>query len=537
MVVNNRRSFFMLCLAVAFGTWLAPVSQVFPEEPDNIIPAQPTRTGEAARTATGPKALTPRIARLVSLPPWYLRPAKFAPGMVGDITISGGKFRAGGEVPRISVPGQGPITFSDVRVLDEHTVVATISIPASAKRKNYAVRIDTPGDDPSTVALRYSCKCLTVADPDPAADLVDISSAIGIPAFEGFTAGILVDDLNDDSLDDILPLRHGRTVEFLLLGNGKSVSLREVMEVADRHECDSADVNGDGRTDIYCSVGAEEGGGTGPNNLWLQQADGSFVDEAESWGVTDPYGRGRDVVFLHANNDEYPDLFVSNWGPRSDNKASVNRLFINRSGTSFAPAPEYGVDGGPPSRCAKVADYDGDGDDDLLVCGSDRVRMYANQAGEKFVDVAPANGFPQQFMDAAFADIDDDGDLDIAFVTGTGFEIHRLDKGVDGGVAFSQAAPRGKSVAFGDINGDSRPDAYFVRRGCSNPGEPNLPDILAVNVNGESFNVLHPPDISRGCGDAVAAFDHDGDGTDGFLVGNGRGRTGPLQYLVLPRTD
>jgi Tol biopolymer transport system component len=474
-----------------------------------------------------------RFAYTIQLEPWSLTPGKVEPGTETMITISGKDFRVDGEAPTISAKGESAITFSDVVVSDSRTITATMAVPRSVAKKNYKIQMVTPNGGPGGDGSTDTCVCLTVADPDPVADLVDIALSIGIPGFEGFTAGLLVDDLNDDSFDDIIIIRHSPTGELLLLGDGLSVSLTEVMEPADRHECDSADVNNDGLTDLYCSVGSGQGSEMGENNLWLQQTDGTYIDEAESWGVTDPYGRGRDVVFLDANNDGLPDLFVSNSGPRTDGEVSANRLFINSGGTTFAPAPEFGVDGELPSDCAHRADFNGDGYDDLLVCGLDRVRMYANQAGAGFVDVSAVNGFTRRFMDAEFADIDDDGDLDIAFTTRSSFEIHRLDQGVDDGVAFSQAVEYGKSVAFGDINGDSKPDAFFVQRGCRDEFEGNLPDMVAVN-NGEAFTVLNPPDISRGCGDDVTVFDHNGDGFDGFLVGNGRGRTGPVQYLVLP---
>ncbi len=476
-----------------------------------------------------------KFSYLTRVWPWALSPGRVKAGTVSKVTISGDDFRVSGVAPTISAQGASAITFSDVRVVDARTITATMSVPASVANNNYRLWIKTPGGGPGDASgSTQSCACLTVAAADPAADLVDMASSLGLPGADGGSAGLLVDDLNDDGFEDILFMRHEPTPELLFLGNGHTLTRTAVMSLADRHECDSADVNNDGRTDLYCAVGAWKGSGEGRNNLWIQRADGSYVDEAANWGVTDPYGRGRDVAFLHANKDALPDLFVSNWGPRTDNHVSANRLFLNSKGQSFSPAPEYGVDGELPSLCALSADFDNDGDDDLLVCGIDHVRMYANQNGAGFLDVSAANGFTQVMQDASFADIDGDGDLDIAFATSTSFEIHRLNKGIDDGVVFSRKVQSGKSVAFGDINGDGKPDAYFVQRGCRTDSEQNLPDIVAVNA-GATFSVLNPPEMSRGCGDAVSPFDLEGDGTDGFLVGNGRDRPGPLQYLVLPK--
>jgi hypothetical protein len=45
--------------------------------------------------------------------------------------------------------------------------------------------------------------------------------------------------------------------------------------VVDRHACAWGDANADGRPDIYCTVGAAEGYGVGPNELWIQRSGGS----------------------------------------------------------------------------------------------------------------------------------------------------------------------------------------------------------------------------------------------------------------------
>ncbi len=71
----------------------------------------------------------------------------------------------------------------------------------------------------------------------------------------------------------------------------------------DRHGCATGDFNGDGRPDIYASIGACAGTCTAPKELWIQTADGSFVDRAAEFGITDPGGRGRQPITLNANGD------------------------------------------------------------------------------------------------------------------------------------------------------------------------------------------------------------------------------------------
>lgn len=110
---------------------------------------------------------------------------------------------------------------------------------------------------------------------------------------------------------------------------------------SDRHDCAWGDANRDRLPDLYWAQGADDEREKA-NELWMQQPDGSFVNRSAEYGVTDPYGRGRDTTFIEVNQDGYPDLFVGNRYPRSDGIASPNRLFINEAGQSFEARPSTG---------------------------------------------------------------------------------------------------------------------------------------------------------------------------------------------------
>ncbi|NND67868.1 MAG: VCBS repeat-containing protein [Halioglobus sp.] len=475
-----------------------------------------------------------RFAYRGSVWPWSLSPGQVQDSSVVPITLRGLDFPVGGPTPSLKVLGAPTITFANVTVVDAATITADMTVPVGVADNSYQVKLEFPGGGPGADAgLTRAKRILTVADPDATADLVNIGTAAGFHAADGNSAGLHTADINDDGFQDVLFITHNPTEEALYLGNGSTVTPMPVMYSADRHDCDSADVNGDGRTDIYCSVGAVKGTGTGDNGLFLQQPNGEYVDAATAWGVTDPYGRGREVAFLHADNDGLPDLFVSNDAPRTDQFLSQNQLFLNVANTSFTPAPGFGVDGELASSCAMSVDFDSDGDDDLVVCGSDYLRMYANQAGAGFTDVSAALGLDEIFIDVDFADVDGDGDLDLAGARPNQFVIYRLEDGAYVETLYTLPADNPRKVSFGDLDADTEPDVFFVQRGCRTGSEGNLQDYAARN-DAAVFTALTVPPMTRGCGDSVIAFDHDGDGRDGFLVGNGRGAYGPLQYLVLP---
>ena len=132
-----------------------------------------------------------------------------------------------------------------------------------------------------------------------------------------------VHDFNGDGWDDVLIVRHNEAPARLYRNDGGTFAevnwglfhqpgIPENPDEADRHDCAWADVDLDGRSDVYCTLGAEHGTVTKTNELWMQHADGTFVDRAAEYGVTDPLGRGRHATFIDVNRDPYPDLYVGN---------------------------------------------------------------------------------------------------------------------------------------------------------------------------------------------------------------------------------
>jgi hypothetical protein len=179
-----------------------------------------------------------------------------------------------------------------------------------------------------------------------------------------------------------------------------------------------------------------------------------------------------------------------------------------------------------------VADFDRDGWDDLLVCGDTVTKLYRNNSGQGFTDVAGANGLASNHADADFGDLDGDGDQDL--VTASGGQIqYRLNIGssFSAPVRVHSALNGGgaRAVSLGDADGDGDLDVYGL---ISNVLAATNPDDVVLLNNALTFTPVPVPPAS-GVGDAVATLDGNADGRSEFLVLNGAETSAPAQRIEL----
>jgi len=388
--------------------------------------------------------------------------------------------------------------------------------------------------------------------------LVDTAQAVGINEMTR-SWDIEVADVNGDRRPDFLLTRHMPRAETLFINRGDGFSRVELGAPADRHDCSAADVNGDSQIDFYCTVGARRGEGSGPNNLFLQQPDGNFVDKATAFGVADEFGRGRRATFINANGDPWPDLYVGNSPSRVDGELSANRLYINEAGSGFRPAPEFGVDGQQDAHCAAAVDLDRDGFDELLLCGDSNLHLFQNLGGQGFHDRGGETGLEGRWTRALAADLDADKRVELIALRHNRLVILAGPAGGYGTRLLDLVLDHGQDMATGDIDGDGDLDIFVVQSGCNRnapvsdnadselPSPENSPaettevmevdvaDFALLNRGGAGFTRIEAPPLASGCGQQVESLDIDGDGRSEFLVANGNGRAfGPLQLLSLP---
>ncbi len=121
------------------------------------------------------------------------------------------------------------------------------------------------------------------------------------------------------------------------------------------------DINNDGLDDIYFT------GNMVPNKLYLNQGDFKFKDITKEAGVEGKNAWTTGVTMADVNGDGYLDIYV-NYSGKGAAEGRRNQLFINqKDGTFVDEAANYGLDDPANSIQALFFDFDLDGDLDMYL--------------------------------------------------------------------------------------------------------------------------------------------------------------------------
>jgi hypothetical protein len=313
---------------------------------------------------------------------------------------------------------------------------------------------------------------------------------------------VAVGDLNGDGYPDLAVSvsyqecsQSGPGKVLVLLGNGDGTFRAPISYGSGGMQAlhvAIADLNGDGKLDVAVANSCAapcSASGFGQIGILLGNGDGTLQPAVSySSGGSDAWA----VAVADVNGDGHPDLIVDNYAQEYHSPGSVGVLLGNGDGT-FRPAVSYTA-GTQLDTSLAVGDLNRDGYLDVVVIGGMDV-------GEVIVLLGNGDGTfqPQTIYDwggyspesVAIADVNADEIPDIVVASYcedlqkacTNGNVNVLLGNGDGTfhapVSYTLRGFDARSVAIGDVNGDSRPDLVVTSI------YPNIPNGLApgeVNV-------------------------------------------------------
>lgn len=188
-----------------------------------------------------------------------------------------------------------------------------------------------------------------------------------------------------------------------------------------------ADVNGDGLDDFFIG-----GAANAPAALFVQKPDGSFASTNEALFRQEAGSEDLDCLFFDADGDGDQDLYVARGGNEFlvTKQLLVDQLYLNDGQGNFSRSPQFlPTSKMESSSCVEAADYDQDGDLDLLV-GIRLVPGYYGVPGNAYIlqndgkgrfsnvtpEIAPDLDRIGMVTDVRWLDYDQDEDLDFVVI-------------------------------------------------------------------------------------------------------------------------
>ncbi len=297
------------------------------------------------------------------------------------------------------------------------------------------------------------------------------------------------------------------------------------MRDAQTHDAVWLDYDQDGDLDLF--VGATDG----VHRLFEQTPEG-FKDVSAYAHIQTRRNTGaRAVLAGDVNGDGYTDIFVHNTGNVVD--PSPNQLFINQGDGTFVdeaslrgvadprlvPNPEYGVGQG-----GTMVDIDNDGDLDILTCVRQmNLRLFINNGKGYFKESAFQKGiWLEEGCDGVtVADLNHDGLFDIITTRATMGTFVRIFYQKPNGTfrdvtQETQLLGEAFSAAVVDMNGDGFEDIVI-------PDHANLTLRIYLNDHGHGWTLASTTPKIFNDPRALSVADFDNDGDEDILVVHKRG--------------
>ncbi|HEX9219921.1 MAG TPA: VCBS repeat-containing protein [Gemmatimonadaceae bacterium] len=299
------------------------------------------------------------------------------------------------------------------------------------------------------------------------------------------------------------------------------------------------DVDGDGLPDLYFTSNL------GPNKLYRNKGNYQFEDITDKAGVADSVGWKTGVTMADVNGDGKIDIYVS--GVDYLTMHGRNVLYINNGDGTFTDRTrEFGLEHVGYSTQALFFDYDGDGDLDMYLLdhsthtqraidmqtqrtgSSPRTsdRLFRND-GNHFTDVTEAAGLHDGIdgygLGVVASDFNNDGCPDIYVANDFQGNDYLYINNCNGTFTESIARATGHTSRFSmgvdaaDFNNDGRTDIISLDM------LPEREDILKTSATAEGFNLYNM---------RLAAGYHPQYARNALQLNRGKGKFSEIGYLA-----
>ncbi len=191
----------------------------------------------------------------------------------------------------------------------------------------------------------------------------------GAIAASDFQAQVALGDVNGDGVLDLLTnavIRDGHQGLQLLLGNPDegftdATSNSELLDVRDVMAVAFGDYDNDNIVDLFVAC-------VGPNRLYRGRGDGTFEDVTKSTGTGGPNTITMSAVFLDADHDGDLDVYVVNALSVDDGSPTADQLLNNNADGTFTDLAPLADPNRPTQSGVMLApiDLDDDRDTDLI---------------------------------------------------------------------------------------------------------------------------------------------------------------------------
>jgi len=292
-----------------------------------------------------------------------------------------------------------------------------------------------------------------------------------------------------------------------------------------------SDVDGDRDQDVFI-IG--EGLEARVARLYTNDGTGNFTEVSNTPFEGVIYGS---IACTDIDGDGDQDMLMM--GVNNSNKI-IGKLFLNDGQGNFTKSTGASFDNAV-SGSIDFADVDGDGDQDVLITGQNAAnqriaKLYKNNGMGNFTEVigTPFDGVWQSSI--AFSDVDGDGDQDV-LITGSNNNFQRIAKLYtnDGLGNFSEliGTPFNivftSSVEFADVDGDGDQDVLIT--GQYRTAQPISK--LYTNDGTGNFTEMANTPFERVSDSSIAFADVDGDGDQDVLVSGANADFQPISKLYI----